>query len=54
MTSGGQCVMTTGIVLMQQLSASNWDMQPLEVSACTNTLLTFTKFTSLLSRWSCI
>ena len=27
MTSGGQCVMTSGGVLMLQLSASNWDMQ---------------------------
>ena len=33
MTSGGQCVMTAGTVLMQLQSASNWDMQSLEVSA---------------------
>ena len=33
MTSGGQCVMMAGTVLMQVWSASSWDMQPLEVSA---------------------
>ena len=33
MTSGGQCVMTVGAVLMPLWSASNWDMQQLEVSA---------------------
>ena len=32
MTSGGQCVMTLGTPLMLLLSASSWDMQPLEVS----------------------
>ena len=36
MTSGGQCVMMTGAVLTLVLSASSWDMQPLEVS--TNTV----------------
>ena len=34
MTSGGQCVMIAGAVLMLPLSASSWDMQPLEVSVC--------------------
>ena len=33
MTSGGQCVMTVGAALMPLWSASNWDMQQLEVSA---------------------
>ena len=33
MTSGGQCVMTAGTVLMPQWSASSWDMDTLEVSA---------------------
>ena len=32
MTSGGQCVMTTGTTLMLQWSAINWDMDTLEVS----------------------
>ena len=36
MTSGGQCVMTAGVVLMQLWSASNWDMRTLAVS--TNTV----------------
>ena len=31
MTSGGQCVMITGTTLMQQWSASSWDMHTLEV-----------------------
>ena len=33
MTSGGQCVMTAGTVLMPVWSASSWVMQLLEVSA---------------------
>ena len=33
MTSGGQCVMTAGTVLMPQWSANSWDMDTLEVSA---------------------
>ena len=32
MTSGEQCVMMVGAVLMPLWYASNWDMQPLEVS----------------------
>ena len=32
MTSGGQCVMTTGTTLMQQWSANSWVMHMLEVS----------------------
>ena len=32
MTSGGQCAMMAGAPLMPLWSASNWDMQPLEVS----------------------
>ena len=32
MTSGEQCVMTTGITLMLQLCANNWNMHTLEVS----------------------
>ena len=32
MTSGGQCVMTTGTALMLLWSANNWDMHTLEVS----------------------
>ena len=32
MTSGGQCVITTGTALMQLWSANNWDMHLLEVS----------------------
>ena len=35
MTSGGQCVMIAGAVLMPVWSASSWVMLPLEVS--TNT-----------------
>ena len=31
MTSGGQCVMTTGTTLMLLWSASSWDMHSLEV-----------------------
>jgi len=31
MTSGGQCVMTTGTALMLQLFAISWDMPILEV-----------------------
>ena len=31
MTSGGQCVMTTGTTLMLLWSASSWDMRMLEV-----------------------
>ena len=34
MTSGGQCVMTTGTALMLLWSASSWDMHTLEVSLC--------------------
>ena len=33
MTSGGQCVITAGTLLMLQWSAGNWDMPTLEVSA---------------------
>ena len=33
MTSGGQCVMTAGAVLMPLWFASSWDMHTLEVSA---------------------
>ena len=33
MTSGVQCVMTAGTMLMQLWSASSWDMQSLKVSA---------------------
>ena len=36
MTSGGQCVMTTGIPLMLQWSAISWDMHTLEVSVLLN------------------
>ena len=32
-TSGGQCVITAGTVLMPVWSVNSWDMQPLEVSA---------------------
>ena len=32
MTSGGQCVMTTGTTLMLLWSANSWDMHMLEVS----------------------
>ena len=32
MTSGGQCVMTTGTTLMLLWSANNWDMHTLDVS----------------------
>ena len=32
MTSGGQCVMTSGTAQMQLSSASSWDMLTLEVS----------------------
>ena len=32
MTSGGQCVMTTGTTLMLLWSANNWDMLILQVS----------------------
>ena len=31
--SGGQCAMSLGMVPMPQWSASNWDMQPPEVSS---------------------
>ena len=33
MTSGGQCVMTAGTVLMPAWSASSWVLDTLEVSA---------------------
>ena len=33
-TSGEQCVITTGTALMLLLSASSWDMRLLEVSIC--------------------
>ena len=33
MTSGGQCVMTPGTILMLLWSASNWNMHTLEVSS---------------------
>jgi len=33
MTSGGQCVMMAGTVMMLLWSASSWDMHTLEVSA---------------------
>ena len=36
MTSGGQCVMTTGTTLMLLWSAGSWDMHTLEVSLCNN------------------
>ena len=36
MTSGGQCVMTTGTVLMLLWSANSWDMHTLEVSVLCN------------------
>ena len=32
MTSGGLCVMTTGVDLILLLSANNWDIHTLEVS----------------------
>ena len=32
MTSGGQCVMTTGVDLMLLLSVNSWDIHTLEVS----------------------
>ena len=32
MTSGGQCVATSGVDLMLQLSVNNWDIHTLEVS----------------------
>ena len=32
MTSGGQCVVTTGVDLMLLLSVSSWDIPILEVS----------------------
>ena len=32
MTSGGQCVMTPGVVLMLLWSVNNWDILTLEVS----------------------
>ena len=55
MTSGGQCVMMAGAVLMQLWSASSWDMQPLEVSA-NNAWWELEFFTLLyfLCRWNCI
>ena len=36
MTSGEQCVMTTGTALMLLWSASNWDIHTLEVSVIFN------------------
>ena len=36
MTSGEQCVMTAGTVLMPVWFADNWDMHTLEVSASGN------------------
>ena len=36
MTSGGQCVMMAGAVLMPVWSASSWVMHTLEVSANTS------------------
>ena len=35
MTSGGECVVTTGTALMLRWSASSLDMQPIEVSTDT-------------------
>ena len=32
MTSGGQCVMTSGVDLMLLWSVNNWDIHTLEVS----------------------
>ena len=32
MTSGGQCVVTTGVDLMLLLSVNRWDIHTLEVS----------------------
>jgi len=32
MTSGGQCVITSGTALMLQWSANSWNMHTLEVS----------------------
>ena len=36
-TSGGQCVMITGIPLMPLWSVSSWDMHTLEVSSIYHT-----------------
>ena len=38
MTSGGQCVMTTGISLMLLWSVNSWDMHTLEVSMPTHSV----------------
>ena len=48
MTSGEQCVMTTGIALMLQLCANNWNMHTLEVSIPTYNV-SIGLLTSLLS-----
>ena len=49
MTSGGQCVMTTGTTLMLLWFASNWDM---EVSICIILLVdNFHLLLSCVSRW---
>ena len=40
MTSGGQCVMTCGIVLMLLWSAGSWNMHTLEVSKFYGYLIT--------------
>ena len=56
MTSGGQCVMIAGTVMMPLWSANNWDMHILEVS--THPMQdVYWKFVMLLyvrHRWSCI
>ena len=46
MTSGGQCVMTTGTILMLLWSASSWDMHTLEVS---ESILCYTIFTTVFA-----
>ena len=52
MTSGGQCVMTSGVDMMLQLFVNNWDIHTLEVSVvyvcdiecvCDSHVLTFYK-----------
>ena len=45
MTSGEQCVMTTGTTLMLLWSVSNWDMHTLEVSESTGDCVAVFTFT---------
>ena len=57
MTSGGQCVMTAGAVLMLQWSATSWDMRTLEVSEIPGNVSVLVQADLIdlyICRWYCI